>query len=56
MKKRARWEHILPLHDNVGDELNKALAALEEANPELFGILTLNKHRRNMATLVSSLM
>ena len=37
--KRARWEHILPLHDNVGDELNKALAALEEANPELLGVL-----------------
>jgi len=30
--KRARWENILQLHDNVGDELNKALAALEEAN------------------------
>lgn len=37
--KRARWENILPLHDNVGDELNKALAALEEANPELQGVL-----------------
>ena len=39
VSKRARWEHILPLHDNVGDELNKALAALEEANPELLGVL-----------------
>src|SRR4030067_2806455 len=37
--QRARWENILQLHDNVGDELNKALAALEEANEELSGVL-----------------
>lgn len=37
--KRARWENILQLHDNVGDELNKALAALEEHNEELSGVL-----------------
>jgi len=37
--KRARWENILELHDNVGDELNKALAALEEHNEELSGVL-----------------
>jgi type I restriction enzyme M protein len=37
--KRARWSNILQLHDNVGDELNKALAALEEANEELAGVL-----------------
>lgn len=37
--KRARWENILVLHDNVGDELNKALVALEEHNEELEGVL-----------------
>lgn len=37
--KRARWENILVLHDNVGDELNKALGALEEHNEELTGVL-----------------
>jgi type I restriction enzyme M protein len=37
--KRARWENILQLKDNVGDELNKALAALEEHNEELSGVL-----------------
>src|SRR5205809_3185002 len=30
----ARWDHLRRLHDNVGDQLNKALAALEHANPE----------------------
>jgi len=29
-----RWANILLLHDNVGDELNQALAALEEHNEE----------------------
>ncbi len=52
--KRARWsyvtqndtgvtinEGILHLKENVGDSLNKALEALEEANPEkLTGVLT----------------
>lgn len=37
--ERARWENILVLHDNVGDELNKALVALEEHNEELEGVL-----------------
>ena len=36
---RARWENILKLKENVGDELNKALAALEESNKELEGVL-----------------
>ena len=37
---RARWPRIRDeLHHNVGDELNKALAALEEANPALRGVL-----------------
>lgn len=35
----ARWENILVLHDNVADELNKALGALEEHNQELSGVL-----------------
>jgi type I restriction enzyme M protein len=30
----ARWEHLRRLHNNVGDGINKALAALEYANPE----------------------
>lgn len=37
--KRARWESILQLHDNAGDDLNKALASLEESNEELAGVL-----------------
>src|ERR1700721_1384162 len=31
---KERWANILLLHDNVGDELNQALAALEEHNEE----------------------
>ena len=37
--ERARWENILKLKEDVGNQLNKALAALEEANPELEGVL-----------------
>jgi type I restriction enzyme M protein len=37
--KRARWENILNLKEDVGNELNKALAELEDANPELQGVL-----------------
>jgi len=37
--KRARWQNILNLREDVGDELNKALDALEETNPELEGVL-----------------
>ncbi|MBE8540163.1 type I restriction-modification system subunit M [Geoglobus acetivorans] len=37
--ERARWENILNLKEDVGNQLNKALAALEEANPELDGVL-----------------
>ena len=37
--KRARWEKILNLKEDVGNQLNKALAAVEEANPELDGVL-----------------
>jgi type I restriction enzyme M protein len=36
---KARWENILVLHKNVGDELNKALAELESHNDELLGVL-----------------
>jgi len=35
----ARWENILNLKEDVGNQLNKALKALEEANPELDGVL-----------------
>ena len=37
--ERARWENILNLKEDVGNQLNKALAALEEFNPELDGVL-----------------
>uniref|UniRef100_A0A7C3SRB6 site-specific DNA-methyltransferase (adenine-specific) n=1 Tax=Dictyoglomus turgidum TaxID=513050 RepID=A0A7C3SRB6_9BACT len=37
--ERARWENILNLKEDVGNELNKALGALEEKNPELEGVL-----------------
>ncbi len=37
---RARWEHLVnEAHVNVGDELNKALGALEEKNTALEGVL-----------------
>ena len=37
---QARWEHLRDeLHHQVGDGLNKALAALEESNPVLEGVL-----------------
>ena len=36
----ARWEYLRDeLHHHVGDGLNKALAALEESNPVLEGVL-----------------
>lgn len=37
--ERARWENILKLKEDVGNQLNKALATLEEHNPELEGVL-----------------
>jgi len=37
--EKARWENILKLKEDVGNQLNKALSALEEANPELDGVL-----------------
>ena len=37
--ERARWKNILNLKEDVGNQLNKALASLEEANPELEGVL-----------------
>ncbi len=49
--KRARWRpgmheapdekitYIVNLKEDVGNQLNKALAALEDANPELTGVL-----------------
>ena len=37
--ERARWKNILKLKEDVGNQLNKALAAMEEANPELDGVL-----------------
>jgi type I restriction enzyme M protein len=39
--ERARWPHLRDeVHENVGEELNKALAALEESNTVLEGVLT----------------
>ncbi|QSZ27624.1 type I restriction-modification system subunit M [Aceticella autotrophica] len=37
--ERARWENILKFKEDVGNQLNKALSALEEANFELDGVL-----------------
>jgi len=37
--KNARWENILKLKQDVGNQLNKALSSLEEVNPELEGVL-----------------
>ena len=37
--EKARWENILKLKEDVGNQLNKALSALEEKNPELDGVL-----------------
>jgi len=37
--ERARWENILNLKEDVGNQLNKALASIEEANIELEGVL-----------------
>ncbi|WP_067597193.1 type I restriction-modification system subunit M [Nocardiopsis listeri] len=38
--KEARWERLRnKVHTNVGSELNKALEALEGANPELEGVV-----------------
>lgn len=37
--ERARWKTILDLKEDVGNQLNKALAAMEEANQELEGVL-----------------
>jgi type I restriction enzyme M protein len=38
--QKARWVHLRDeLHDNIGDGLNKALAALEEENTGLEGVL-----------------
>jgi len=37
--ERARWKNILNLKEDVGNQLNKSLASLEEANPPLDGVL-----------------
>ncbi len=38
--KKARWEYLRDeVHQNVGDGLNKALGALEDANPALEGVV-----------------
>ena len=40
VQQRARWEYLRDdLHHNVGDGLNKALAALEDHNPALDGVV-----------------
>lgn len=38
--EKARWEYLLnEVHHSVGDGLNKALGALEDANPALEGVV-----------------
>ncbi|PKP62095.1 type I restriction-modification system subunit M [Candidatus Atribacteria bacterium HGW-Atribacteria-1] len=39
VSERARWKNILNLKEDVGNQLNKSLASLEEANPPLDGVL-----------------
>lgn len=36
---RSRWSNVLNFKEDVGNQLNKALAAMEDANPELEGVL-----------------
>lgn len=36
---KARWDNLKHLKHNIGDELNKATAAIEECNPQLEGVL-----------------
>ena len=52
---RARWTYLRnELHHQVGDGLNKALGALEEANPSLEGVLQhIDFNRRVGNTTVS---
>jgi len=40
--ERARWQNVLNLKEDVGNQLNKALAAIEEVNPELDGVLSIS--------------
>ena len=53
--ERARWAYLRnELHHQVGDGLNKALGALEEANPSLEGVLQhIDFNRRVGTTTVS---
>ena len=37
--KKAHWNHLKDLKHNVGEELNKAIAGIEEENDELEGVL-----------------
>jgi type I restriction enzyme M protein len=37
--KRARWENLEKVSDDIGAEINKAFEALEESNPILEGVL-----------------
>jgi type I restriction enzyme M protein len=37
--ERARWDRIQKVSEGLGEELNKACASLEEANPTLEGLL-----------------
>ena len=47
----ARWEYLRDQsHHQVGDELNKALAALEEENPALEGVLRHIDFNRQVGT------
>ena len=55
MPEVARWEYLRDeVHHQVGDGLNKALAALEESNPSLEGVLQhIDFNRRVGTTTVS---
>ena len=40
MPERARWSELKHLHKNVGEQLNKAIEAVEEHNSQLEGVLS----------------
>ena len=55
MPERARWAYLRDeLHHQVGDGLNKALAALEEANESLEGVLQHIDFSRRVGTTTVS--
>ena len=38
--ENGRWDYVKKFKENIGDEINKALSAIEELNADLEGVLT----------------